>query len=223
MSQIRIDHYSDVLCIWAYVSHIRMEELIQSFGSKIDVHYHFFPVFGDVPGKIEKSWAHRGGVSAYRDHVLSVANKFGHVQVHPEVWVRATPNSSMPVHLYLAAVKLAQEKQVIAENSRVRFLQATRDAFFKEGRDIAQWAILHSLAEELGIHQASVEVEITSGAAHARVCADMQLAIEQQVNSSPTLIFNEGRQKLAGNVGYRIIEANVRELLENPAGQASWC
>ena len=41
---------------------------------------------------------------------------------------------------------------------------------------------------------------------------------------SPTFILNEGRQKLYGNVGYRVIEANLQELLKSPdASQASWC
>ena len=43
------------------------------------------------------------------------------------------------------------------------------------------------------------------------------------IQASPTLLLNEGRQRLGGNVGYRIIEANVRELLEGAPGQASWC
>jgi hypothetical protein len=43
------------------------------------------------------------------------------------------------------------------------------------------------------------------------------------VTVSPTLIFNEGRQRLNGNVGYRVIEANIRELLHNPSGELSWC
>jgi hypothetical protein len=34
---------------------------------------------------------------------------------------------------------------------------------------------------------------------------------------------NDGRQKLFGNVGYRLLEANVQELLRTPAGEASWC
>ena len=34
---------------------------------------------------------------------------------------------------------------------------------------------------------------------------------------------NEGRQLLAGNVGYRVIEANIRELLDTPGDQQSWC
>jgi hypothetical protein len=35
---------------------------------------------------------------------------------------------------------------------------------------------------------------------------------------------NEGRQKLFGNVGYRIVEANIQELLREPNPDlASWC
>ena len=35
---------------------------------------------------------------------------------------------------------------------------------------------------------------------------------------------NEGRQKLFGNVGYKLIEANVQEVLEGKnVGEASWC
>jgi hypothetical protein len=36
-------------------------------------------------------------------------------------------------------------------------------------------------------------------------------------------VLNEGRQHLNGNVGYRVIEANVRELLHKPADEMSWC
>jgi hypothetical protein len=44
------------------------------------------------------------------------------------------------------------------------------------------------------------------------------------VKGSLMMILNEGRQKLFGNVGYRIIEANIHELLREPnPDQASWC
>jgi predicted DsbA family dithiol-disulfide isomerase len=52
---------------------------------------------------------------------------------------------------------------------------------------------------------------------------DFDLIKEHQVSVSPTLIFNEGRQRLNGNVGYRVIEANIRELLNNPPNEQSWC
>jgi len=52
---------------------------------------------------------------------------------------------------------------------------------------------------------------------------DFDLIKEHTVTVSPTLIFNEGRQRLNGNVGYRVIEANIRELLHNPTEEQSWC
>jgi len=36
-------------------------------------------------------------------------------------------------------------------------------------------------------------------------------------------VLNEGRQKLYGNVGFRIIEGSIKELLADPGDRASWC
>ena len=46
---------------------------------------------------------------------------------------------------------------------------------------------------------------------------------EHRIDGSPTYLLNQGRQKLYGNVGYKIIEANVEEVLRRPAEAASWC
>jgi len=51
----------------------------------------------------------------------------------------------------------------------------------------------------------------------------LDLARTHSIQASPTLLFNEGRQRLSGNVGYRIIEANIRDLIEGAPGQLSWC
>jgi predicted DsbA family dithiol-disulfide isomerase len=61
------------------------------------------------------------------------------------------------------------------------------------------------------------------GDKNAALSRDFELAKEHNVTVSPTLIFNEGRQRLNGNVGYRVIEANIRELLHNPPDEQSWC
>jgi hypothetical protein len=51
-----------------------------------------------------------------------------------------------------------------------------------------------------------------------------ELCITKWVQGSPTYILNNGRQKLFGNVGYGVIEANIMELIRSPvAGAASWC
>ena len=58
----------------------------------------------------------------------------------------------------------------------------------------------------------------------ARLAADYQDAEKIHIESSPTFVPNEGRQKLFGNVDFRIVEANIREVLREPnMDQASWC
>ena len=54
--------------------------------------------------------------------------------------------------------------------------------------------------------------------------ADLKLAESLGVKGSPTFVMNEGRQVLFGNVGYKLIEANVEELFREQSGDAaSWC
>ena len=58
----------------------------------------------------------------------------------------------------------------------------------------------------------------------AALCRDAEAQQIHRIEGSPTYLLNNGRQKLYGNVGFRIIEANIQELLRKPSsGQASWC
>jgi hypothetical protein len=62
------------------------------------------------------------------------------------------------------------------------------------------------------------------GSAYAALWSDQLLREAQQIKGSPTYIIDGGRQTLFGNVGYRVIEANVKELLKPQTGEgASWC
>ena len=53
--------------------------------------------------------------------------------------------------------------------------------------------------------------------------ADYQQADTLKLRGSPSFVLNEGRQTLFGNVGYRVLQANVEELLNRPDTDASWC
>jgi hypothetical protein len=65
---------------------------------------------------------------------------------------------------------------------------------------------------------------IDNGVAFARLAADYQDADKMRIEGSPSLVLNEGRQKLYGNVGFRLIDANIQGLLRAPrADDASWC
>ena len=223
MDRVKISYFTDALCVWAYVSLVRIDELKANFKNAVELDSRYFQVFGNVANKMDTAWKERGGLPAYRRHVREIVDKFGHVKLHERTWDMEVPKSSMPAHLFLCAVRHLESSSRCAPGSSDRAARAFRDAFFRHGRDISQGKVLFEIAESIGLPAAEIKDAIATGSAHAALAADLELARSQSIAASPTLLFNEGRQRLTGNVGYRIIEANIRELLEHAPGQLSWC
>jgi predicted DsbA family dithiol-disulfide isomerase len=220
---VRITHFSDALCVWAYVSQVRCDELIDQLADRVSIDYRYFQVFGNVRAKLDTGWKQRGGIAGYAAHVQEVAAGFEHVKLHPDVWVATAPASSMPAHLLLCSIRILEESGELEPGTLSRAAWAVRDDFFTKCSDIAARPVLLSIGERVGIAAAKLERLLDSGQAHAALSSDLELAREHFVRASPTMVLNEGRQQLTGNVGYRVIEANVRELLERPKGGHSWC
>ena len=66
MQFIRPVQVGDVLCVWAWISERRIEELREQFGDQIHINYQFINVFGDAPGKFASQWADRGDRAGLR-------------------------------------------------------------------------------------------------------------------------------------------------------------
>jgi predicted DsbA family dithiol-disulfide isomerase len=225
MEPIRIFYFSDVLCIWAYIAQIRLDKLKSTFQDKIAIDQHFVPVFGNAREKLENRWRDRSGLKGYSDHVQEVAKKFNHITVHPDIWTNVTPPSSTSCHVFLHAIQLLEMKGIVQPAEKV-FEKATwafREAFFTQLANVSDRKVQFEIAEKLGFPIAAIQDQIDSGEAYVQLSKDFELVKEHTVSVSPTLIFNEGRQRLNGNVGYRVIEANIRELLHNPPDEQSWC
>ncbi|MFO1320842.1 MAG: DsbA family protein [Burkholderiales bacterium] len=225
MDPIRISCFSDILCVWAYVAQVRLDELKANFTDGVMLDTHFVSIFGNARQKLEARWQDKGGLRAYSAHVRQVASQYPHVVVHPDVWVAGTPTSSLSCHLFLCAVRVAAREGGLPDAMRAPdpVTWAMRRAFFAELADVSDRSVQFGIAETCGVPAAPVEAAIRSGAAYAELSRDLDLARELNVTVSPTLIFNEGRQRLNGNVGYRVIDANLRELLRKPDGEQSWC
>ena len=132
-SIVSIDFFTDLLCIWAYVSCVRVEELVGHYPERVAVRPRFVSVFGDTANKIGEGWADRGGWSGYAAHVQEVAAKFDHIELHPDVWTRDHPASSTPVHVYLHAARLAAAEASGSvengESEQQRLMYGMRSAF----------------------------------------------------------------------------------------------
>ncbi len=225
MEPIRIFYFSDVLCVWAYIAQIRMEQLQTTFQDKIAIAPHFVPVFGNAREKLEARWRDQGGFKGYSNHVHEVVKKFDHISVHPDIWTDVIPPSSTSCHLFLHAIQLLEIKGIVQKSEHVfeTAIWAFREAFFTKLANVSDRKVQFAIAEELRLPIAAIQEQIDNGEAYALLSKDFELLKEHSVTVSPTLIFNEGRQRLNGNVGDRVIEANIRELLHNPPVEASWC
>jgi protein-disulfide isomerase-like protein with CxxC motif len=171
-------------------------------------------------------------MEGYSRHVQQLAERFPHVSLHPEVWKSQVPPSSASCHLLLKAAQLLESAGEISSqplpehggNTRVEeLIWRLRSAFFRDARDVCSVEIQAEIAEELGIPVGRLRSQMDDGRAFAALFADVELQKQHLIQGSPTFLLNEGRQKLYGNVGYRVIRANLEELLENPQDLASWC
>lgn len=230
MTAVQISYFSDVLCIWAYAAQARVDAVKEKFGDTVRMDYRFCSVFGDTAGKITSTWRNKGEYAGFNAHLRKVAGQFPHIEVHPDIWLKTRPPTSASAHLFLAAARQwLQERGREGQSGSTtlifdQVMWAFRCAFFRDCRDVARWDVQCELAEALGIDIDAIEKSIHDGAAFAGLAADYQDADKMRIEGSPSFVLNDGRQKLYGDVGFRIIEANIQELLRAPAGdQASWC
>lgn len=229
MSTVEITYFSDVLCIWAYASQARIDAVGKKFGDAVHIRHRFCSVFGDTARKIASTWNEKGGYAGFNAHLRHVAERFPHIAVHPEIWLKTRPPTSASVHLFMKAVQYSEHETETARTASAgrifdRVLWAFRSAFFRDGLDIARWSVQCEIAEAVGADIAAIERSIHAGIAFALLAGDYQDADKMRIEGSPSFVLNEGRQKLYGNIGFHLIEANIQELLRAPgADEASWC
>lgn len=213
-----IDYYTDILCVWAWVAQRRIDELNLELGTQIDLRYHYVDVFGDVPSKMGVQWEGAGHYEGYARHVRESAEAFKDVVVNPKIWTEVRPVTSANAHLVLKAVELAYGRKQSVDSDLM-----LRRAFFVDAMDIGDMQVIFGLLEAQGLDAGLVRQRIMSGEAMAALMGDYQKSKHLNIKGSPSYVIDGGRQVLYGNVGYRVIRANIQELLKHPQEEASWC
>jgi len=221
---VPIVYFSDVLCIWAYIAQLRVDAVQKAFPGLVSFDNRFCSVFGDTRRKIATAWGAEDGYARFNAHLRHSAEAFPEVRVNPDIWLKVRPASSMAAHLFLKAAQLAEAAGDCQPGATETMTRSTRKAFFEDARDISARGVLREIAASAGADATTIQALIEDGRAFAALAADYQDADAMRIQGSPSFVLNEGRQKLYGNVGFRIIEANIQELLRTPhPDQASWC
>ncbi|PCI52734.1 MAG: disulfide bond formation protein DsbA [Gammaproteobacteria bacterium] len=217
-SPLVVDYYSDILCVWAWIAQRRIDELHEKLGNKIELRYHYLDVFGDAINKIPTQWRERGGYDGFSAHVIESAAVYEDAHIHSAIWSKTRPTSSANPHLVLKAIELTYSCQQ-SINLALQF----RQAFFVEAKDISNLAVLFSIIEQAGLDSSRVNKALVDGRAMAGLMRNYQQAKALSLKGSPSYIIDNGRQTLYGNVGYRVLLANIEEQLNKPESEASWC
>lgn len=228
---IKISYFSDLLCVWAYVAQIRLETLKDKFQQQIEITPFHVTLFGDTEERIAVGWKDRGGYEGFAEHVQQVCLLFPHVELNDGVWRSCRPKTSGNSHLFLKAVQLHLKnslQDVENELARLELLKKiewdTRLAFFRDARDIGDFNVLYQIAEMHAVKKESIVKYLNDGSAMSLFCSEVAMRDNFKLEGSPTYVLNENRQKLFGNVSYKIMEANVLELISDKSSkQASWC
>lgn len=231
MAPVKVVHFSDVLCVWAYVGQSNLYRMVQEFGDKVDVSVHYCSVFPDTHTKIKTQWQDRGGFNGYGDHVKDVVAGFEDFTIHDDVWSKTQPRSSASPQLFISAIELLEQNSgpksaevPFADRLSVKAAKELRNTFFVDGLDISNWSVQRLVAEKMDLDFDEISKGIESGEAIAKLATEYELSQSLNVQGSPTYILNEGRQRLFGNIGYGILAANINELLTNQSDEiASLC
>lgn len=215
---VQIDYYTDVLCVWAWIVQRRIDEIDAEWGDKVALNNFCVDVFGNTGNRIGKGWAERGGFDAFAKHVEESAAPFDTAPVNSKIWREVRPASSAMAHLVLKAAAIG-----VDESTATHLALAIRRAFFVDAQDIGIKDVLLDVATDAGLDRQALQSTIDSGQAIAALQADYEQAKNQSIKGSPSWVLNSGRQVLYGNVGYRLISANIDELVNRPQDETSWC
>lgn len=213
-----IDYYSDILCVWAWIAQRRIDELNEKLGNKITIKYHYLDVFGDAITKIPTQWESRGGYEGFAKHVIESASDYEDAPINEMIWSKIRPTTSANPHLVLKAIELSY-----SHKESIELALKFRQAFFIDAKDISDLQVLFSIIDEAGLESKRVNQALLDGSAMADLMGDYQQAKTLSLKGSPSYIIDNGRQTLYGNVGYRVLLANIEEQLKSPENEASWC
>lgn len=227
---LEIDYYTDVLCVWAYIAQIKVDQIVRDFGSGVRVRYRYLPLFGNNTVRIGEGWKEQGGFAGYGAHVCKVAQPCDYAPVHAEIWARNAPTSSFAAHLHIKAIEGLERSGWIdasageyeGRTTSQEFAWRVRQAFFRDLRDVGAQGVLEEIMRDQGLPLGRIRDEITTGRAYAELASDIEDREKLRLEGSPTFVLNSGRQKLYGNVGYDVIATNIRALLERHPELPVW-
>ena len=185
MQPVRLDIFSDPVCPWCYVGKANLDRALEAAPDHpFIVAWHPFQLNPDMPDEgvakrawLEEKFGGKGRVDAVHDRLREVARAAG-LALNPDVPKRI-PNT-------LDAHRLIHWAGI--EGRQTAVVSALFRAYWVEGRDIGNLAVLADIAAACGMDREAVVRLLTSDADEDDILALDQDARSKGVTAVPTFL-----------------------------------
>lgn len=222
-TKLSFSHWTDPLCIWAFVAQDQLDRLVTEYGARLAIDYRVVPVFGSIPWRFKSGpWA-TGGVEGRVHATEKIARTHGHPEVSGACWQNDCPESSWSPGAAIKAVTALEQAGQVPPGTAGRYQQTLRRFFFVDCKNVARRAVQLEAAEATGIAPAQLEARLDDGSALALLWEDYAEKERLKLQGSPTYVFDNGRAMLYGNFSFGVLHATVEELLRGLGPEGSAC
>lgn len=198
---ITIDVWSDYLCPYCFVTSKSLALLKKHYAVNVQYHMYELPRTKTVPALDKRQtlldiMRPHFDVEAKRDYGLTINQGPNYINSRPA----------------LIATKVA------AARARAHhYYHSIMRAYWEQGRDISQTAVLVEAAVEVGLDSHEFKAALRSPGYVAALAADMSHAHYYEVNQVPTVMVN-GDLRLVGAQPYDALQSAIVELSAGSAG-----
>ncbi len=186
-TRVHVDVWSDVQCIWCYISSARLRTAIRQHPGPVEVTYHSFQLTPDAPVEIDREAEIRrhGGNNPRMQQIMTQLRQLTAAEnlAYDPDRTRAT-NSRMALELLHHAGTLG---------TRAALTERLFTAYFAEGRHLGHLDELLDIAGEpdIGIDIADAHVALTERRHAAAVDADIAQAHAYGATGVPFYVIND--------------------------------
>ncbi len=165
---MKIDIWSDVVCPFCYIGEAHMEQALAQFGEHADITYHAFRLApGEAQQPVDQMLARKYGLNPDQVKRNQADVEGRAAQAGLEFHLSGTISGDTIDAHRLVAVARAAGKQVEMINRLHR-------AYFTEGCNIFDRAVLHELGAELGLTAADIDAGFASAPVDAAINQDIR-------------------------------------------------
>lgn len=181
---IRVDVWSDVQCIWCYISSARLRTAIARHPGPVEVVHHSFQLTPDAPVEIDRDAQIRSH-NMGSERMQQIMNQLR--QLTAEEGLPYDPDRTRPTNSH-QALELLHHAGTFGK--RAELTQRLFEAYFAEGRHLGHADELLAIAEEAGLDRSAASAALTEQRHVADVDADIRQAHQLGVRGVPFYVIN---------------------------------